>query len=171
MQWMPHHQTRTSWQCETSTHIKCFMKWQRSLPWTLWPFKLRLLRIYFVNILLNSLKYCLPLCHLPLRGQPFDFWWGIWVIWLRIFSQTSRAKMSFPPTCNNVIFFFQCRKFFPPGISLQDCFSPPNQLTGYFFSEITHTPFPSQKSNGWPWLRIAESFKCFGGRGYHTLRG
>ena len=170
MQWMPHHQTRTSWQCETSTHIKCFMKWQRSLPWTLWPFKFRLPRIYFVNILLNSLKYCLPLYHLPLRGQPFDFWWGYGWFGKEFFPKPLEPKCLFPRHIT-MWFFFQCRKFFPPGISLQDCFSPPNQLTGYFFSEITHTPFPPQKSNGWPRLRIAESFKYFGGRRYHTLGG
>lgn len=144
MQWMPHHQTRTSWQCETSTHIKCFMKWQRSLPWTLWPFKFRLLRIYFVNILLNSLKYCLPLCHLPLRGQPFDFWWGIWVIWLRIFSQTSRAKMSFPQTYNDVI-FFSVQEIFSPRYFLARLFFPSKSVNRLFFFWNHPYPLPISK--------------------------
>ena len=67
------------------------------------------------------------------------------------------------------IHFFQCRNFFPQVFPFK-IFFPSKSVNSLFFSEITHTPFPPQKSNGWP-LRIGKSFKCFRVRGYHTLRG
>ena len=144
MQWMPHHQTRTSWQCETSTHIKCFMKWQRSLPWTLWPFKFRLLRIYFVNILLNSLKYCLPLCHLPLRGQPFDFWWGYgWFGW-EFFPKPLEPKCLFPRHIT-MWFFFSVQEIFSPRYFLARLFFPSKSVNRLFFFWNHSYPLPTSK--------------------------
>ena len=84
------------------------------------------------------------------------------LVWVRfLFLQTSGDRIFFPDIqrCSVRFFariisheryFFQWSKFFPPVISLQKIFLTRNQSAGIFFSEITHSPLPPQKSNDRP---------------------
>ena len=62
------------------------------------------------------------------------------------------ARIFFPADCT-------CVKFFLDNSLVQEIFSYPYALAGYFFFKITQPP-PSQKVNGWP-LNILNSGKNF----------